>query len=140
MTTPATTTVGRDVRYSFGPATTSTVTYIRDPQRQATTEEVLGQPTNRKVSLSALVAAGRAFPWLRQELRAYGWTSSVSRSGEAFLTFVRGRRYAILKADADGDLVLTLTDRSTEDEAEVAVIETAAIVSLPKRIAAFLGA
>lgn len=41
---------------------------------------------------------------------------AVTRSSCVALTFARDRRYAIFECDADGDVVLTLTDRTREDE------------------------
>lgn len=48
---------------------------------------------------------------------------AATRSSCIAVTFMRGRRYAIFECDTDGDVVLTLTDRTREAEADTFVIE-----------------
>lgn len=63
---------------------------------------------------------------------------AVTRSGNVALTFSRDRRYANLECDSDGDVVLTLTDRSTDDEAEAVVVTGERPRVLATRIQTFL--
>lgn len=46
---------------------------------------------------------------------------SKTRSGGLAITFVNGRRYAVFEQDSDGDVVLTLTDRAQDAEADASV-------------------
>ncbi|MBN1609407.1 MAG: hypothetical protein JW940_22445 [Polyangiaceae bacterium] len=63
---------------------------------------------------------------------------AVTRSGGIACTLVRGRRYAILDCDSDGDIVLTLTDRTTEDEADTLLVTLEAFPEVADRIEGFL--
>ena len=67
-------------------------------------------------------SAASFFAAVRDALKKFDCRTSVTRSGEPVLTFIRDRRYAILTADADGDMVLTLTDRAATDEADAEVV------------------
>jgi hypothetical protein len=137
---PPTTTVASWSNWPDAVYSNSTVRSMRDPQRTPTPEEVLGHSPTRPFLLSALTAAAPVFPWLRQMLRSFAAASAVTRSGEVILTFSRGRRYAIVNADADGDLVLTLTDRATNKEADARVLDAGSIHTVPAVVAGFLGA
>lgn len=48
---------------------------------------------------------------------------SITRSASVSITFWRERRYAIFECDQDGDTVLTLTDRSRDEEAEAEIVD-----------------
>lgn len=63
---------------------------------------------------------------------------AVTRAGNVALTFSRDRRYANLECDSDGDVVLTLTDRATDDEAEAIVVTGERPSVLATRIQTFL--
>lgn len=63
---------------------------------------------------------------------------AVTRTGNVALTFGRDRRYANLECDSDGNVVLTLTDRSTDAEAEAIVVTGAHPSVLATRIQTFL--
>jgi hypothetical protein len=63
---------------------------------------------------------------------------AVTRAGNVALTFSRGRRYANLECDEDGDVILTLTDRATYDEAEALVVTGEHPSVLATRIQNFL--
>ena len=75
---------------------------------------------------------------LRESLSEYDWRMSITRTGDVVMTFIRDRRYGVLTEDADGDLVLMLTDRSSEEEAEAEVVE-GECSSVVDKIRAFLG-
>jgi hypothetical protein len=93
--------------------------------------------TNGSVAPQALVAAAGVFKPLREELVGYEWKSAVSQSGEVTLTFIRGRRYAVLCADEEGELVLTLTNRASNEEAQAEVVQPS-VEDLQARIRGFL--
>jgi hypothetical protein len=63
---------------------------------------------------------------------------AVTRSGSIACTLVRGRRYAIFDCDSDGDIVLTLTDRTTEDEADTLLVTLESFPGVADRIKGFL--
>lgn len=56
-------------------------------------------------------------------LATVGRRVAVTRSGNVAITFISERRYAIFECDADGDVVLTLTDRMHDGEADTYVVE-----------------
>ncbi len=47
---------------------------------------------------------------------------SVTRSAAVAITFIRVRRYGIFECDSDGDVVLTLTNRANDEEADAYVV------------------
>jgi hypothetical protein len=100
---------------------TSSVPLIQTVQ-WGSPSEVMGRPVSEPIAPLALASATMVFTSLRIDLVKYDWRTAVTRSGEAVITFIYGRKYAILTADADGDLVLTLTDRASDDEAEAEVV------------------
>lgn len=48
---------------------------------------------------------------------------AITRSAGVAITFARGRRYSIFECDAEGDVVLTLTDRVSDREADTYMVE-----------------
>lgn len=48
---------------------------------------------------------------------------AITRSSGVAVTFARGRRYSIFECDAEGDVVLTLTDRASDREADTYLVE-----------------
>lgn len=90
------------------------------------------EPYPEAAAAAALVLAGLA-DYLSGPPRV-----AVTRSGNVALTFSRDRRYANLECDSDGDVVLTLTDRSTDDEAEAFVVTGERASVLATRIQTFL--
>jgi hypothetical protein len=99
---------------------TSTIP-LEERELRPSLTDVLGHEPNGNAAPQALLAAAKVFRPLRARL-GYDWRSAVSQSGEATLTFIRGRRYAVLCADEEGELVLTLTDRASNEEAEAEVV------------------
>lgn len=83
--------------------------------------QILGKFIRDPVAPRALMAA-EVFPELRQLLPRLSPRTTLSRAGEVTLTFSRGQRHAVLTADADGELVLLLTDRGSPDEPEAEVV------------------
>ena len=65
---------------------------------------------------------------------------AVTTTGSIACTFIHGRRYAIFTCDQDGDIVLTLTDRSSDAEAEAWMVNTSAADALAKTVRGFLEA
>lgn len=110
---------------------------IREPVIRLSVSEVLGRELSNPVAPLALSLAAQVFRPLREKLGSFQSRTAVSRTGDAVLTFIQGRRYAVINADADGELVLTLTDRSSTEEAEAAVL-TPNVENLLARIKGFL--
>jgi hypothetical protein len=119
------------------PEATSSMRLIL-PIERATPSKALGRTISEPIAPLALERASAVFAPLRHELEDVDSRTAVTRTGEAVLTFIRDRKYAVLTADNDGDLILTLTDRGSDDEAEAEVIlgDVAAVAS---KIRGFLG-
>jgi hypothetical protein len=83
------------------------------------------------------LASATFFPLLRDAIGHFESRTVVTEKGGVVLTFIAARRYAILTADPDGDLVLTLTDRASSEEADVEVVDTD-VPTLVERIRHFL--
>ena len=132
---PLTTTITL-VRRSFATTSASTLR-LQDRELRPSVTEILGHEPNGSVAPQALVAAENVFKPVREELYGYEWKSAVSQSGELTLTFFRDRRYAVLSADEEGELVLTLTDRASNEEAEAEVVQPS-VDDLKARIRGFL--
>lgn len=49
---------------------------------------------------------------------------AITRSSGVAITFARGRRYSIFECDAEGDVVLTLTDRASDREADTYMVDS----------------
>ena len=64
----------------------------------------------------------------------------ATRAGSLAITYAEGRRFAILECDADGDIVVTLTDRASDAEADAWVIAPGAVKKNLDRVVKFLGA
>lgn len=107
------------------------------PIERVTPSEAMGRMISEPMAPLALERAHTIFSPLRRELERYAWHTNVTRIGEAVLTFINGRKYAVLTADNDGDLILTLTDRASNDEADAEVM-LGDIALLASRIGKFL--
>lgn len=65
--------------------------------------------------------------------------TDVSRYGSVVFTFHRDVRFAIYECDIDGDIVLTLTDRGSDNEANVKVLSATALDPSIQTAQDFLG-
>jgi len=87
-----------------------------DQQLTAALERAPETPATAVARARALLAAAHG-------LGMHADRVAVTRSSCVAVTLMRGRRYAIFECDTDGDVVLTLTDRTLEGEADTYVIE-----------------
>lgn len=72
------------------------------------------------------------------DLRMNADIVAVTRSQGVAVTFASERRYAIFECDSDGDLVLIMTDRTQDAEAETRVINPGQEVAALEKASRFL--
>ena len=65
--------------------------------------------------------------------------ASVPRTYCIVITFAKERRYATFECDEDGDVVLTMSDRTQDVEAEACMVELGQEESAIRRAVRFIG-
>jgi acetylornithine deacetylase/succinyl-diaminopimelate desuccinylase-like protein len=83
------------------------------------------------------LASAAVFAPLREAMGPFESRTVVTEKGGVVLTFIAARRYAILTAEPDGELVLTLTDRESSEEADAEVVD-GDVSALAERMRRFL--
>lgn len=89
------------------------------------------------VSEKAILAASSLWGYLRGALLT-PQRVHATRSGSIACSFFKELRYAVLECDEDGDIILTLTDRSRDESADDYFVVTSALYDVPRRIQRFL--
>jgi hypothetical protein len=135
--TPFLSTATMSVSSAVEPLEVTSSVQLARPVERGTANEAMGRLIADPIAPLALERAQFIFPSLRHELSPLEWRSSVTRLGEAVMTFFSGRKYAILTADNDGELILTLTDRGSDNEADAEVVGSDVAV-LVEKIRSFL--
>lgn len=85
-------------------------------------------------------ALSAALRWANEldALYAYPHRLTVASSGSVHFYFMRDRRIASFECDADGDIILTLSDRSLDVEAEAYVVTDVAAQSAFSKVLEFI--
>lgn len=126
MSPPETCTVSSDI------ATTG----LAPPVLVCRALDVVGRPVATPIAPLALERA-MMFPRLRELLKSVEGRASVTQGGGVSHTFFRGRRFAVVEADPDGEVIVTLTDRASFQETYTDLFDDSLSV-LAARILKFL--
>jgi len=104
----------------------------------AVVSDLLEHAQRRQVALPLALNAATV---LLAELNALGVVPKVAttRSGSIVVTQHVERRFAVFECDGDGDVVLTLSDRASDNEADAFVVTNSSVVETWRQILKFLG-
>lgn len=128
---PSNATVNHAVKFDETESRPERGVFLPDALRDALA--ITGREAYPEAVAAAAFALAALADYLSGPLRV-----AVTRAGNVALTYSRERRYANLECDSDGDVVLTLTDRATDDEAEATMVTGERPSVLAARIQTFL--